>query len=164
MARKVETVVASYGRDAGKQFVITEMSARGAEKWALRAMLALGRSGVDLPDDAGGGGIAVLAAVGLRAIISARFEDAEPLLDEMISCVEIVPDPASPAVKRRIMPDDADIEEVATILWLRSEVFRVHVGFSIAAELSKLGAAIKGSNSLDTPTSPEQSEASSPRA
>lgn len=153
MARKVETWVATEGRDKGKHFVITEMSAVRAEKWATRALLAIGRAGVDMPDDLAQAGMAAIAYAGLKAITSCAFDDAEPLLDEMMECVTIKPDPANSFTRKTI---EEDFEEVATLVQLRDKVLQVHVGFSIAAELAKLGAAAKKAMnaSNDTQTSP----------
>lgn len=160
MARKeaIVTIPAATGkRDAGKTFVITEMAATKAEKWATRALLALSRSGVELDPEILKGGVAGLAVAGIRAITSVAFYDAEPLLDEMMQCVEVLPDLDKPMVRRPLVEND--IEEIGTRLLLRSEVVNLHVGFSIAAELSKLGAAAKADlNSANTRTSPELSE------
>jgi hypothetical protein len=162
MARKeaIVTIPASAdNRDAGKIFVITEMSAVKAEKWATRALLALSRSGVELDPQIIKGGLAGIAVAGIRAITSIAFYDAEPLLDEMMQCVELMPDPKLPMVKRALVEND--IDELGTMLLLRSEVINLHVGFSIAAELSKLGAAAKADlNISNTQTSPEPSEPS----
>jgi len=142
MARKTQTVVIPDGnRDAGKTFVLTEMPAMQAERWATRALMAIGRGGLEMPEDFADAGMAGLAAVGIRALTSLAYEDAEPLLNEMLGCVHIVPDPARPAVTRAVMDDD--IEEVSTLLTLRSEVAALHLGFSITAALSNLGAAAK---------------------
>lgn len=152
MGRKVEKWTAQTGRDAGKIFVLTEMSAVRAEKWAARALLAIRRSGVELPDDLANAGMAALAYAGFRAITSLSFDEAEPLLDEMMTCVTIQPDPTIEHTRATI---EADFEEVATILSIRDAVFKLHVGFSIAAELAKLGAAAKATieASNDTQTS-----------
>jgi hypothetical protein len=163
--RKTETVVIEReGRDKGKTFLITEMPAMQAEKWAARALLALGRAGVEIPDDAMGLGAAAIISAGLGAFRQMNFVDAEPLLDEMMSCVQIVPDPTkkdattqAPIVRALI---DGDIEEVATLAQLRSEVIEVHTGFSVTAALSKLGAAVVSKRSA-TPTSRPQSGSSS---
>lgn len=133
MARKTEDVTISdkSSRDAGKTFRITEMPPRKAEKWAIRALLATARSGIELPDDiAAGGAMRAIGYVGLRAITGLDFADAEPLLDEMLECVEIVE-------KKIVRPmTDDDIEEVRTIVLLRQKVLELHVGFSLAAALS----------------------------
>lgn len=142
MARKVETlVIDAAGRDKGKHFVITEMSAVAAEKWAWRALSAVARAGVEIPEDIAGAGMAGIAAIGIRAITTLAFADAEPLLDEMMACAVFMPSPAKPAVTRAIREDD--IEEPVTVLRIRDEVVKLHLGFSVAANLLALGAAAK---------------------
>jgi hypothetical protein len=144
MARKVKTVVIDQdGRDKGKHFLLTEMAAMQAEKWAMRALLALGQSGIDIPDDIAETGMAAIAAFGIKTIASVEFEAAAPLMDEMLECVTIIPDPSKPNVTRNLIEDD--IEEVKTLALLRGEVLELHTGFSIAAELSKLREAAKAS-------------------
>lgn len=141
-------------RDAGKTFEITEMSAVRAEKWATRALSAMMNSGADIPPEAVRMGMGALVAIGLKAVLAVPFADAEGLLDEMLFCVEILPDPKHPEIRRPF--DSEDIEEVSTILLLRSEVFEIHTDFSIADFLSKLGksaTANQTQDSLGTPTS-----------
>jgi len=95
-ASKLVTIDAA-NRDRGKVFLVTEMPPRQSEKWATRALLAVSRSNSSLGAEAGelaDSGMAGLAAIGFRALSSLEFEDAEPLLDEMLSCVSFVPDPA----------------------------------------------------------------------
>lgn len=133
MARKTEIVnVTSEGRDKGKQFIITEMPALRAERWAFRALLALAHSGVQLPEGAADGGMAVLASAGLQALNSLDFEEARPLLDEMWSCVQIVPDPKNQSIVRPLVIREGegdDIEELTTIFQLRERIFRLHTDF-----------------------------------
>jgi hypothetical protein len=135
MARRTATVtVSAGGRDQNKQFVLTEMSAADAEDWALRAFLALARSGVQIPDDVEAAGFAGIATMGLKALGGATHADVKPLMDEMFSlCIRRLPNPAEPHVVRGLVDDDT--EEVATRLWLRSEVFKLHVDFSKVAGL-----------------------------
>ena len=59
------------------------------------------------------------------------FAQAEELLGVMWACVQIIPDPGNPSVIRSLVEDD--IEEVATRLRLRSEIIKMHLGFSQAA-------------------------------
>ena len=123
--RKTETItITDDGRDKGKMFLLTEMPAEKAEKWALRAFLALARSGVELPDDVQQLGMAGMAIVGLRALGGVQFSDAEELLDEMFECVQII----ESKITRR--PTGDDIEEIATRAQLRIEVLKLHAGFS----------------------------------
>lgn len=147
MARKTATVtIEADGRDLGKVFLLREMPASQAEKWAARAFLAMARSGIDIPDDMAGAGLAGIAAVGLKAIGGLGFAEAEPLMDEMFACIQIIPDPARPAVVRALV--ESDTEEISTRLRLRKEVFGLHVDFSgLAAHLKSAQAAGTGGGS-----------------
>lgn len=158
MRKHKVAVIDREGRDKGKHFLILEMPAMRAEKWAAKALLALGRAGVEISDETMQAGAAAVLGAGLSAFKQMRFEDAEPLLDEMMSCISVVPDPArkdpvsSLPLSRPIMTDD-DIEEPGTLLFLRGEVIEVHTGFSVTAALSSLGAAAKTSKPRSTRTS-----------
>lgn len=134
--RREETVtIATEGRDKGKVFFLTELPAMQGEKWALRAFLALAKSGIDLPEDFGSGGMAAIALIGFKALGNVAFADAESLMDEMFTCVQIVPDAGNPQVKRKLFAED--IEEVSTLLTLRKQVFELHTNFSqLAARLN----------------------------
>lgn len=140
MGRKVEAVVVPNfgGRDDGKVFQITEMPAAKAEKWAWRLFIALKGTDGEVPPEAVQLGIAGVALRGLNVLLRAdvRFELVEPLLDEMFDCVKIIRDKSKPDIATPLL--DTDIEEVQTRGWLRSEVLRVHTGFSIAEGLSSL--------------------------
>ncbi len=80
-------------------------------------------------------GMAALAVVGLRTFAGVAWAEAEPLLDEMMECVQIQPDPKRPEVPVRALVED-DIEEVTTRALLKSEVLELHTGFSLAGALS----------------------------
>lgn len=124
--------VTTEGRDFGKMFALIEMPAMKAERWALRALLALAHSGVDLPEGAQGAGMASIAHAGLKALNNLDYAEVEPLLNEMWDCVRIIPDPKSPEFTRPLMMhgiEGDDIEEIATILNLRQEVFDLHTDF-----------------------------------
>ena len=146
-------------RDKGKTFVLTEMSARKAEKWASRVYFAIANARVPIPEGIEASGIIGLAVIGLRAFESLRYQDAEPLLDEMFDCVTIRPDPTNPNIERPLVENDT--EEVATLLYLRQEIFSLHVGFSIADALSKLKSDRTSADLSTTQTSQEPSEPSS---
>lgn len=149
MARKTKVVVIeAEGRDQGKHYLLTELPASQAERWATRALMAMAKSGVEIPDGLERAGVAGIAVVGLRAVAGMPFEEAQPLLDEMMACVEFIPDPARPQVHRYLIEDD--IEEVATRIMLRQEVIELHTGFSLAG-------AIQGSKATAVSTSPDQS-------
>ena len=131
MARKELFYTETAGRDAGKVFYIREMSAAQAEWWAIRAGMAMARSGVDLPENFADMGIAAMAGTGLKMVSQIPPVEAKPLLDELMECVQCVPDASNQNVKRRLIDDD--IEEIATRLKLRAEVFKLHVDFFQAA-------------------------------
>lgn len=135
MRKTLRYTVKDEGRDHGKVFVITEMSPMRSEKWAFRALAALARSGVEVPDDVQKLGMAGIAALGFQALSGVSFADAEPLLDEMLECLQVMPDPARPEVVRHVIEDD--IEEIATLVKLRREVFELHTGFFERAGKSK---------------------------
>lgn len=116
-------------RDKGKIFLITEMPAAKAEEWAMRALLAVTRGGLDI-GDAEGQGMAGIARLGLQSLTKLSFEDLKPLVDEMFECVVICPDKRNLGVSRSLREDD--IEEVSTRLQLRAEIFTLHTGFSLA--------------------------------
>ena len=135
MARKTKIVtISDEGRDKGKGYLLTEMPAMQAEKWAARALSALAASGVDLGDDFDPkeASAAQMVAIGLEAFGKAKWELIEPLLEEMIKCVMYVPKPENPAVFLPLSSVDDAIEEVKTLLTLRKEILELHVGFSIA--------------------------------
>ncbi len=164
MARKTKTIAipqAEGNRDSGKTFLLTEMSAAQSEKWALRALGAIANSGMGIPPDVMRLGMGTLVAVGFKGLLTMQFDDAEPLLDEMMQCVVIVPDPKNPNIVRPV--DDEDIEDISTRLMLRSEVFELHTGFSPAGFLSKFGKSAKSTPDIsDSSTSPNPSETPSP--
>lgn len=132
MARKtLDVTIDAEGRDKGKVFRITEMPAAQAEKWAFRAVLALGSAGVDLPKELADSGVAGLRHVAISLLLKIPFHAADSLLDELFSCVAAVPNSANPSVVRQLVPDDT--EEIATRLRLRMEVINLHAGFLLAA-------------------------------
>ena len=131
MRREIDVTIEAEGRDKGKIFHIREMSAEAAEEWATRILLALTRSGIDVPAEMLKGGMAEVAAVKkfvtdtiFNGVGSLDYEEIKPLLQQMMDCVEI----REKAAIRSLTPDD--IEDVATRLLLRSEVFKLHTDFS----------------------------------
>lgn len=137
MARKQKTIsISAAGRDKGKSFLITELSATDSEEWAGRALFALMNAGIEIPDNIAQAGLAGLASIGLKALQSLSFEQAKPLFDKMMECVEI---DMGRAGTRRLTDDD--IEEVATRLQLRREIVALHLDFSQAAGQSTSGSS-----------------------
>lgn len=163
--RKTKTVsIDAEGRDRGKTFLITEMPAAQAERWAMRALMAVADAGIDLPESAASAGMAGVAAIGIRAIFRIPFEKAEPLMNEMMGCVQFVWDKRKNLTRPLVDDgtDEDDIEEVATRLLLRSEVFELHTGFSMAAAISESLTA--AANSTEDQSSGTTSMSPSPSA
>lgn len=160
MSRKTcDITISEEGRDQGKTFQIREMAALKAERWAMRALIAVGKSGVDLPDGiAASGGMRSLALLGIQAIMRMDFADAEPLLDEMLECIFVKPNPKDPSVIRPLMVED-DIEEVSTLLRLRQEVLELHTGFFSKGRTSEPTSPAPSTdpNSSNTQTFPRPS-------
>ena len=139
MARKIAIItIDTVGRDQGKIFILREMPASQAERWAFRALSALAASGVELPDDIANAGLAGVARIGLQAFGGISWEKAEPLISEMFDCVTIQPG-QNPAVVRALIEDD--IEEVTTRIKIRMELFKLHMDFFKAAAPSIQGSA-----------------------
>ena len=161
-------VVTDEGRDKGKRFVIKEMPAFQAENWAMRAFLALARSGVDISESlrsSGMAGLAGLAVSGLRALQGMDYGEAKPLLDEMLDCVHHMPDPKTPEFTRPLIlstPDGEgdDVQEVLTFMRLRKEVIDLHTSFFTDGMSRNSTSETTTSQSLHgTPISPAQSAA-----
>lgn len=142
MARKSITITidgppSDDNRDGGKRFLIREMPSGQAERWAMRAFLGLARSGVEIPPDLDEQGIAGLARLGLTALTAMHYDDLGPLMDELEAQVSIIEDMMP---EGRPLTED-DVEEVATRLRLKREVFGLHVDFSAVVSRWKLWAA-----------------------
>lgn len=166
MRREKDVPIIEEGRDKGKLFHLKEMPASQAEKWAVRAFLALTNSDVQIPENVRAAGMAGIAALGLKALGGVNYADAETLMDEMFQCVSIKPNPDDREMIRALIDngsDGDDIEEVATRVFLRAEVFSLHVGFSVTAMLSNLRMEIALAVSQTTETSQVPSERLSPQ-
>jgi len=122
MARKIVTyTVEKANRDSGKVFIITEMDAWRGHEWATKALFAILNSGIDMPEELAGMGLAGVAVMGMGAITNIPYAVAKPLLDELMSCVQIKQE----KVTRAPVPED--FEEVITIFDLQREVLSLHL-------------------------------------
>lgn len=137
MSRKQSTFIATHGRDEGKHFLITEKDAFSAEKWAMRVTMAAMAAGVEVPDKSELQGAGGLISLALNLLARVKWETAEPLLDEMMQCVEFIPDPLKPFVKNAFL--STAIEEVQTIVELRREIIALHTDFFTRAETLTTG-------------------------
>lgn len=125
MARKTKDITIESGRDAGKSFRITEMPILQADKWAQRALFAIARAGVDTSSINMNGGMLEMARLALDVVGKIDPEVGGDLLDELLSCVQIIPTGGVP----RSLVMDSDIEDIKTLFVLREEVLALHIDF-----------------------------------
>ena len=110
--RKEVTITIESGRDAGKTFHIVEMSASHVEKWAARALLVIlgGNSQMDdaVKDLSKTSSASALVSVGLGALSNVSWDKVEPLYDELLPQVAVVPDADKPNAKIVLRPANVD--------------------------------------------------------
>jgi len=163
MARKQKTIVitadntakGAASRDIGRRYLLTELPASKAEKWAARAYLAIARAGKEIPPEIASMGMVGFALYGFAALSESKFEDLEPLMDEMMGCVQYS---AEAGGERSLL--ETDIEETDTRIFLRLEVLHLHLGFTLKEWLSQRSPQKPARKKQDpqkstTPTSPD---------
>ncbi|ENT4449070.1 MULTISPECIES: hypothetical protein [Citrobacter freundii complex] len=136
MARKeIPFIVEEEGRDKGKEFLITEMSAWDADSLAQDIFRAMGDSNYSsIPADVIAMGCAGLATVGLSVISASSPEVARQLRDRLMSTVDIIITNDGQRQQRKVN-GSLDFEEVSTIRSLLDKVFQVNFDFlTIAGE------------------------------
>lgn len=136
MARKeIPFIVEEDGRDKGKEFLITEMSAWDADSLAQDIFRAMGDSNYSsIPADVIAMGCAGLATVGLSVISASSPEVARQLRDRLMSTVDIIITNDGQCQQRKVN-GSLDFEEVSTIRSLLDKVFQVNFDFlTIAGE------------------------------
>lgn len=135
MARKeIPFIVSDEGRDKGKEFVITEMSAWDADTMAQDIFRAMGDADIKgISPDVIAMGCAGLATIGLSVISASSPDVARNLRDRLIDTVEIVITNDGKQIKRKVN-GSIDFEEVSTIRSILDKVFAVHFDFLTVAE------------------------------
>lgn len=124
MSLKTKTVTIEKGRDKGKKFQITEMPVAKIDNWAMRVLLALAGAGVEVAE--ANEGMMGLAKVALAALGKIPPAIAIPLMDELLECVQFIPDGGSP---RPLDLELGDVQDFTSIWILRKEVFNLHIDF-----------------------------------
>lgn len=140
MSRKNITITLN---DRGKElkFRVYEMPATQLESWTVRAVLLLARGGKfdGVAKTAGQGDFneaaKALLAEGLTALSAINYEEAKPLLDEMLGCCSRVVG----SIEEKCTPDTVDgyIDDIATLLKLRMEALKLNFGFFTEMEAVK---------------------------
>ncbi len=127
MRKSVEIKLEDRGQDL--TFRIEEMPATRLESWIIRAVLLLAGAGLaeapgrfDLKE-AG----AFLAEKGLSVLGRVDYDQAKPLLDELLGCCHRVVGKA----EERISPANIDdhIKDVGNLFRLKAEALKVNLGF-----------------------------------
>lgn len=146
MAIKTKEVTISEGSDAGKTFVVSQMSLLAGDSWANRAALAVMRSGVDVSALKGMGlqegkftgmmDIASVINVVLKAVGGLDENTAQTLLDELLTVVKFkLPDGSTRPLNMPSMSDTArtgDITSISTLWKIRIEAIKVNLDFLLA--------------------------------
>ena len=103
-----------------RKFTIRKMGAYQAESWIIRASLACGRSG-DITKLFSGDKAAIV-----ETLLHVRYEDAKPLLDELLECVYLVNGEELTQLNEQTA---AVIESPMTLMRLRIESVKENFGF-----------------------------------
>lgn len=152
MARKTARItINNEGRDKGKTFVLIELPADQAERWAIRALLGMLQSGADISPEVINGGMASLAAIGLHSLPGVSWDVAEPLLSEMWECIGYEHVRGAP-LQEIFGGLNSQIEEVGTRLALRLAVLELHLGFSVPENSPTSGLTSGANEAPNTPT------------
>lgn len=135
MARKeIPFIVETEGRDKGKEFLITEMSAWDADTLAQDIFRAMGDADIKgISPDVIAMGCAGLATIGMSVISASSPEVARQLRDRLIDTVEIIITHDGKQNKRKVN-GSIDFEEVSTIRTLLDKVFQTNFDFLVTGE------------------------------
>lgn len=134
------------GRDHGKVFIVTEMPAVQAERWATQALSLIVAAGQTMPRGAEGAGMAGLAAAPLASLpVVKALQDSS--LDAWWDCVRYQHDPRHP-LQEIFRGEACQIEEIATVTFLRVKVLEMHTGFFSDAAPSTSAAAHSGTTQV----------------
>lgn len=128
---RTKEITIEDGDDAGKVFLVNQMSLIQGDKWANRVALALCKSGVDLGAFTGGDGfkgmldMVNITNAALKALGGVEDEVAQGLLDELLQTIKVrLPDGSTRSV---IL--ETDITSIATLWKLRIESIKVNLDF-----------------------------------
>ena len=135
MSRKeIPFTVTDEGRDKGKEFIITEMSAWDADELAQDIFRAMGDSNyTGIPADVIAMGCAGLATVGLSVLSASSPDVSRTLRERLMSTVQIVITHEGKTQMRKVN-GSIDFEEVHTIRQVMDQVFKVNFDFLTIAE------------------------------
>lgn len=150
MSRKEKRVTIQqapgFERDAGKRFLVREMPAIQAYGWAVRANAAILASGQMPGEMQGVASPATIHLFGLAYLQRCKWEDAKPLIDDLMDCARVLlPDGSDRPI------GSADILDVATIFRLQGEAFDLCFDFFGAGAASTSPEAEPAPEMVATP-------------
>ena len=166
--KRVRVTIDAEGRDKDKRFLITEKPAMEAERWFMRVLAYLARVGISTTTMMSMTGMASMP--GFNPTQMFAWVDDAGLMDEVMACIQCWPQDAPKARPLTWSATGPDIEEPATLLRLKMEVFALHVGFSSAVALWSFAPGWAAAMNLPKPaeldagsttqTSPDPSQSS----
>lgn len=113
------------GKPRTLKFIIRKMSAFPAEAWMIRAGLLLGAEAVQLKNKQDFSAL-------LSALCKVKYEDAKPLLDELLDCCLIDVE----GVRKNVTPAIQMVQLPTTLIRLRLEALKANFGFLLPAAKS----------------------------
>lgn len=137
--RKNTTIIL---HDDGRElhFKITQMTARQQERWLNRVvMLLAGSKGLESALDGLQSKLKEGKYEELLCVIGAiKYEDIEPLYDELLECCAHIPDPTNSnfATQLTVSNVDSIVGEVKTLYRLRMEALKLNFSFFSNGEKS----------------------------
>jgi len=156
---KLVTITAE-GRDKGRQYLLTEMPALKAERWARHAIAACAAKDLNIREEVKALGMLGFVLFCFQAIAGGDVDAVDKLMDEILPQIQIIEEGA---VGPRPLGGEGDIWEVWTYKTLRQELIELHMGFTFAELVLMLRASAETIQDLPiTPTSQTSSEMSSP--
>jgi hypothetical protein len=157
MLKTKEVEITAENRDKGRKYLLTEMPALQAERWARHAIMAMNREDLDIQSEIAALGMFGFILGGMQALAGGNVPAVDELMDQMLRQIQIVEEHVT-----RPMQAEGDVWEVLTLKTLRQELIELHMGFTFAELVSMLKAtsAPTPQDSQTTQTSPISSETS----
>ena len=138
MRKDVVIILQDDGRELS--FKITQMSAIQQERWINRVvMLLAGSAGLDGALDNLQGSLKAGKYEDILRIFGAlKYEEIEPLYNELLECCAHIPDPKNPGFATKLTAGNADsiVGEVKTLYRLRLEALKLNFDFFKGGENS----------------------------
>lgn len=134
MRKEITVAIADNGNEL--RFRIKQMPATKQERWIMRALLLVARSGIggmiNVPDGKKLGELKMTQDIKfedmLKALGQLNYEDVEPLMEELLNCCTRISDSGAEQVCTG-NTIDGYVGDLKTLLKLRQEVLKLHFSF-----------------------------------